>query len=83
MNLKVRQQRTIFYVQDLNDDHVLEAFQWFEGWVSRRMLAEHFGRKVSPTFVARIERLTGEGKLERFKQDLPNGQIMFWYRRTK
>lgn len=76
-------QRPVFYTRWLQDEDVLLAFVNEEEWLSRRQIAERLWRKVTPHFRARLERLVGQGKLIRTTETLPNGRIMFWYKKAQ
>jgi len=80
MKKHVEKQQTMFYTAAVTDEDVLLALGKSEDWVSRRQIAERLWRKVTPSLVTRLERLVGEGKLEKHSIDLPNHQVMFWYR---
>ena len=75
-------QGKMFYVQALNDGDVLLAFEQGDEWLSRRQIAERLWRKVTPGLCERLERMVGQGKLEKRVLDLNNGQKMFWYRKS-
>lgn len=76
-------QSRMFYTQALSDEDVLLCFTSTEEILSRRQIAERLWRKVTPTFVDRLERLVAEGKLHRRADSLKNGLQMFWYNKTK
>lgn len=71
----------LFYVATLNDDDILSVMPAGEEWYSRRQIAELLWRSVSPSLAERLERMVGEGKLEKHVTNLANHRQMFWYRR--
>lgn len=77
------QQGVMFYTGALSDEDVLLAFTEPDEWLSRRQLADRVWRKVTPSFVERLERLVGEGKLLRQQADLRNGMQMFFYQKAR
>lgn len=73
-------QKTLYYVGDMTVKDLHEGFSQFEGWVSRRQIADHFGRAVSPSLVGMIERMVEQGTLLKMVHPLSNGREMFFYR---
>lgn len=80
MKRKDEVQRPMFYARKLEDSDVLLCFASAGEWLSRRQIAERVWRKVTPDFKARLERLVGEGKLDKSVEILPNKREMFWYK---
>jgi hypothetical protein len=75
-------QGKMFYTSDMTDEDVLLIFESNEEWLSRQQIAERLWRGVTPSLIARIERLVAERKLHKKIHPLPNRQQMFWYRKA-
>lgn len=66
-------QLDLFHAYVLDDSMVLSIWDTMpERFFTRRAIAEAVGRKVTPSLIQRIERLTDEGKLLREVFELPN-----------
>lgn len=67
--------------QAINDTDVWEAVYGFTpNWASRKQIADALGRQVTPSLVARIERMVTERLLERDTFTLRNGAQGYIYR---
>lgn len=64
----------------LDDNDVWKALYSADEWLSRRQIAATVGRKVTPSFVARLERMVAECKLERRVFTLANKAQGYEYR---
>jgi hypothetical protein len=65
----------------IDDNDVWEAvYSHGLKWATRKSIADALGRKVTPSLVARIERLVSEGKLEKQVFTMRNNAQGYQYR---